>query len=294
MSGKPNRVCINIAEFKIELFSERKIDLEEGYLPFIDVNDSKITDFTIECIEGLPILPFNSSNLVFEAENESQKFYSVYKFGQGLGFVIYNQQTVNDIQQIAVLDESFGNWKIFAESKNDIFMPLRYPMGPIMMHYMTLKTNSVLMHASSAFDGTKARLFSGFSGAGKSTISMLWAKAGHQIINDDRLIIRKLEDGFYVYNTPMYYQDQPKKAPLSSIFLISHSPENKIKWLNGAVAVSKVMAFSIQNNYDRQFIQSRIDLFAELCSKVSVYELGFVPDESVVKFVLEHEAGENK
>lgn len=294
MPARPNSICISIAEFKIELFSEQKIDLEDGYLPFIDTNDSKVADFSIECIEGLPVELFNSDKLVFEAENEAQKFYSVYKHDQGHGFYIYNQQTVNDIQQIAVLDGSFCNWKIYAERRNGIFMPLRYPMGPIIMHYMTLKSNAVLMHASSAFDGTKARLFSGFSGAGKSTISMLWAKAGHQIINDDRLIIRKLEDGFYVYNTPMYYQDQPKKAPLSSVFLISHSPVNKIKQLNGAVAVSKVMAFSIQNNYDRQFIQSRIDLFAELCSKVSVYELGFVPDENVVKFVLNHEAGENK
>jgi len=294
MPGKPNRICINIAEFKIELFSEQKINLEDGYLPFIDENDAKVPDFSIECIEGLPVRAFDSSDLVFEAENESQKFYSVYKYGQGLGFYIYNQQTVNDIQQVAVLDGSFCNWKIYTGLKNDIFMPLRYPMGPIIMHYMTLKTNAVLMHASSAFDGTKARLFSGFSGAGKSTISMLWAKAGHQIINDDRLIIRKLEDGFYVYNTPMYYQDQPKKAPLSSVFLISHSPANKIKRLNGAVAISKVMAFSIQNNYDRQFIQSRIDLFADLCSNVSVYELGFVPDDNVVKFVLNHEAGETK
>lgn len=294
MPNQPNSIFIAIAEFNIQLFSERKIDLEEGYLPFIVENIAQDPDITIECIEGLPETTFKTSDLVFEAENELQKFYSIFKNGQGLGFVIYNQQTKNDIQQVAILDESFRHWKIYSNIENDIFLPLRYPMGPIMMHYMTMKTNAVLMHASSAFDGVKARLFSGFSGAGKSTISMLWAKAGHQIINDDRLVIRHMQDGFYVYNTPMYYQDMPKKAPLNSIFLISHSPENKIKQLTGVTAISKVMAFSIQNNFDRQFIQSRIDLFAQLCSKVSVYELGFVPDESVVKFVLSHETGGNK
>jgi hypothetical protein len=157
------------------------------------------------------------------------------------------------------------------------------------MHYITLKTNAVMMHASCAYDGKKARLFTGFSGAGKSTMSMLWSKAGRQIINDDRLIVRKQDGVFFVYNTPMYYKDIPKKAPLSSIFLISHSPENRIKKLSGAMSITRVMAFSIQNNFDRRFIESRLDLFTELCSLVGVYELGFVPDESVVNFVLDNE-----
>jgi hypothetical protein len=76
--------------------------------------------------------------------------------------------------------------------------------------------------------------------------------------------------------------------------LISHSPENKIKKLDGASAITKAMAFSIQNNFDRQFIQDRLNLFSQLCSKVAVYELGFVPGQQVVQIVLTHEAGGNK
>jgi len=55
------------------------------------------------------------------------------------------------------------------------------------------------------------------------------------------------------------------------------------------MSISRVMAFSIQNNFDRRFIEGRLDLFTELCSQVGVYELGFVPDESVVNFVLANE-----
>jgi hypothetical protein len=283
---------IEIAEFSIHLFSNTAFELEEGYWPFEKENETEIAaDFKIECILNLPDeLPFDISEPVFEAENEQQKFYSIYRVEQGLGIVIYNQQDINQIQQIAILDESYRNWKIYNTASANGFLPMKYPMGPILMHYITMKTNAVMMHASCAYDGVKARIFTGFSGAGKSTMSMIWAKAGHQIINDDRLIVRKKGDGFYVYNTPMYYQDIPKKAHLNSIFLISHSPENKIKKLNGALAVSRVMAFSIQNNFDRQFINSRIDLFSEIANQVSIYELGFVPDEQVVQFVLANES----
>ncbi len=281
---------IEIAEFSIHLFSDSAFELEEGYWPFEKQEENIEADFNIECILNLPKkIPFEISEPIFEAENEQQKFYSIYKHKDGLGIVVYNQQDINQIQQIALLDESFSNWKIYSAEYNGTHLPMKYPMGPILMHYITLKTNAVMMHASCAYDGVKARIFTGFSGAGKSTMSMIWSEAGNQIINDDRLIVRQMEEGFYVYNTPMYYQDIPKKAPLNSIFLISHSPENKIKKLSGALAVSKVMAFSIQNNFDRQFINSRIDLFTEMSNQVAIFELGFVPDKSVVQFVLANE-----
>ena len=289
MAAQMNSISLVIAGFSIRLFSDHEIQLEDGYLPFVETQDVAEPDFTVHCIEHMPQIDLDASDLLFRAENDFQKFYSVYSTGSQLAFVIYNQQTSNEIQQIAFLDESFKHWTVHCEVVNGLFLPLRYPMGPIIMHYITLKTNAVMMHASCAFDGTKARLFTGFSGAGKSTMSMLWSKAGNQIINDDRLIVRKQEGVFFVYNTPMYYKDMPKKAPLSSIFLISHSPENRIKKLSGAMSISRVMAFSIQNNFDRRFIEGRLDLFTELCSQVGVYELGFVPDESVVNFVLANE-----
>lgn len=286
--NQPNAICINIAEFSIKLFSDSVIELEEGYLPFVRNDEDQNLDIRIQCIAGLPAKYFESEP-VFEAENEVQKFYSIYKKDAGLAFVIYNQQTKNEIQQIAFLDKSFTCWKIYSVASENKLLPLKYPMGPIIMHYMTLKSDAVMMHASCAFDGEKARVFTGFSGAGKSTMSKIWSEAGNLIINDDRLIVRKQDDGFYVYNTPMYYRDIPKKAKLNSVFLISHSPENRIKKLDGALAISKVMAFSIQNNFDRQFIQDRLNLFTQLCSQIGVYELGFVPDESVVNFIIANE-----
>ena len=248
-------------------------------------------DVTIECFAGTPTNPFQNDELVFEAKNEKQRFYSIYRTGKDLGFIIYNQQNKDEIQQVAVLDETFTHWKAYSEALPDnSILPLKYPLGPIIMHYLTIKSDAVMMHASCAFDGKSARIFTGFSGAGKSTMSKLWSETGNRIINDDRIIIRKKEKGYVVYNTPMYYRDIPKEAPLNSIYLINHSPKNKIKKLSGALAVSKVMAFCIQNNFDKQFIQSRLNFFSELCMEIPVYDLGFVPDESAVNFIKANEA----
>ncbi len=275
---------IAIAEVVLHVFSKKAIELEAGYIPFL-VDKNETADIEVECYQGLPEVDLDASKLLFEAKNDEQRFYSIYETTEGYCFVLYNQQTKDEIQQIAYLNASFNYWKIYSYNA----LALKYPMGPIIMHYLTLLTDAVLMHASCAFDGKNGRMFSGFSGAGKSTMSMIWANAGSQIINDDRLVIRKMNGQFFVYNTPMYYVDISKKAPLSAIYLISHFPENKAKKLSGALAVSKVMAFCIQNNFDKSFINKRLEFFSDLCSSTPIYELGFVPDESVVSYIAENE-----
>jgi hypothetical protein len=295
MENQQNTIYLNIAGFSIMLYSNFNFELEEGYEPFISDKKTNEADITIRCFDDMPIWPFSQEELVFEAENEDQKFYSIFQARNDLGFLIYDQQNPGKVQQMAVLDKSFTKWMVFSKpnSENRLF-PLKYPLGPIIMHYLTINSDAVMMHASCAYDGTQARLFTGFSGNGKSTISKLWSDAGNQIINDDRIIIRKEKDGYFVYNTPMYYKDISKRAPLGAIYLIRHSPGNILNKLSGALAISKVMAFCIQNNFDKQFIQSRLNFFSDLCMHIPVCELGFVPDESVVDYVLAHEKGGDK
>lgn len=288
-------IRIKIADFIIQINSESSIEMEEGYIPFVIEHKEEPVDVIIHCFSGIPSTDFQTEELVFEARNDQQKFYSIFRSGTDLGFIIYDQQNRDEIQQVAYLDESFSSWKVYSEPLSEACLwPLKYPFGPIVMHYLTVKSNSVMIHASCVFDGFKGRIFTGFSGNGKSTISKLWADAENLIINDDRIIIRKVDADYVAYNTPMYYFDKPKSAVLNAIYLISHSPQNKMKKLSGALAVSKVMAFCIQNNFEQKLIQNHLDFLSEMCNHIPVYELGFVPNESVVKFVLANETGGTK
>lgn len=284
-------ISIRIAGYHIKLSSGNlPLESEPGYRSFI-IPEIAQPDVLICCKEGIPDTVFDMSQPVFEAENEEQKFYSIYKTDHGLGFVIYNQQNKTEIQQIATLDAGYREWTVYSRpTQAGTLQPLRYPMGPIIMHYLTVNTDAIMIHASCVFDGTKGRIFTGFSGAGKSTISGIWAAQGHLLVNDDRLIIRREGDNFFVHNTPMYYEDVPKRVPLHSIFLISHSPENRIRRVTGATAVSKVLAFCIQNNFDRYFISNNLKLISDVCAKTDIYELGFVPDSNVIDFILDNEA----
>lgn len=277
---------LKIADFCIDVLCQFDFELEVGYVPFVNESPTGNPDLTIECKPGLKEMEIDTLALAFRAENEEQRFYDIYTgVDNELMFVIYDQQNRSDIQQIGVLSADLKKWTLYIDDG----FPLKYPFGPIMLHYLTLQTNAVMMHASCAFDGVKGRMFTGFSGVGKSTMSMLWSKAGSMIVNDDRLIIRKQDDQYWVHNTPMYYSDRPKKTVLNGIFLISHAPVNRIKKLSGVEALSRARAFSIQNNFDRRFVEHSLNVFGELVEKVNVYDLGFVPDASVVTFIKENE-----
>lgn len=280
---------IKIADFTIRFKSGLNLYFDEGYLPFI-VDSTGKSDIEVDCKKGIPNDIFKGCQILFEAKSDDKKFYSVLKYGTSLGFILYNQQNINEIQQIGILDSTFRHWKIYSEPLDDgQLYTMKYPMGPILLYYLAVNNNAVMIHASGVFDGKKGRIFTGFSGTGKSTMAHQWLTSGSTIINDDRLIIRKINDKYFMYNTPMYYADQPKSAPVNEIHLIHHSPENSSMLITGAQAVSKVMAYCIQNNYDKRLIKNYIDFLSGLCMNANIYETGFLPDQSIVKYILKRE-----
>jgi hypothetical protein len=280
---------IKVADFIIRFNSDSSLYFDDGYLPYI-IDSNEKPDIEVDCIAGIPSNLLEGCPVLFEAKTNSQSFYSVLKYENGLGFIIYDQQNINAIQQIAILDSDSRKWTIYSETvENGQLYTMKYPMGPILLYYLAVNNNAVMIHASGVFDGEKGRIFTGFSGTGKSTMAQQWLLSGSTIINDDRLIIRRINDNYFMYNTPMYYADKPKTAPVNEIHLIHHSPVNSTSLITGAIAVSRVMAFCIQNNYDKRLIQNYIDFISGLCQNADIYETGFLPELSIVKYLLEHE-----
>lgn len=287
-----NSKTLSIAGFTIRLKAadEKLILIEESYLPFILTRKHISSDVIATSNKGIPEDLLQQTDLLFEAKNDQQKLFSIHDHSNSYRFIIYDQQAAGEVQQVALLDKDLSEWEFFSrqtDTKEEIF-PLLYPMVPLVLYYLTLKSEAVMLHASGVFDGDKGRLFTGFSGAGKSTMAYLWQKAGAKIINDDMLIVRKEKGNYVMYNTPMPYVDIPKKAKLDSAYLIKHAQNNGIKKLSGASAVSRLMAFCVQHNYNALFIEHHLNFLSDLCNKIPVYETGFLPDLSIVDFIKTH------
>ena len=67
-----------------------------------------------------------------------------------------------------------------------------------------LSFDALILHGAVIRHGEKCIVFSGDSGAGKSTQAELWNKyKGSEILNGDRLIIRRIDGVWYAFGIPM-------------------------------------------------------------------------------------------
>ena len=280
---------LRIAGFRIKIQAKhlKNILIEDSMLPFTEVGKNQTFDLLISSYDGIPEKVHSNGSLIFESKINAQLLFSVYDAGNSFLFKIFNQSIKNDVFQIAILDKDLTEWTVYSQpglSDHGIY-PLRYPLGSLVCYYLTAKYETILLHASGIYSSGKGKIFTGFSGSGKSTIAAIYQKSGGTCINDDRIMVCKNENGFLMHNTPMLYVDEPRSEMVSSVYLLSHAKSNNLHKLSGAEAVSKLMAVSLHHAFEKKIIVHHLEFLSELCNSVNVYELGFVPDADVVDFV---------
>jgi len=282
-----------IADFIIHVCNSSALPmlLEDGYMPFLS-NDGK-ADMTVHVRAGIPSNVLADATRIYSAVQDGNELWSIARDCDRYRFTVFDQDDATTVNQVAYTDEDFRDWeihcRILEQDGEQGICPLLYPMGPLLMYHLTLNHDALLVHGSAVFDGERGRVFSGFSGVGKSTLARIWKDHGATVINDDRLIIRMQGGGYTVHNTPMFYADEPRQAPLHAIFLPYHSPENRISPLIGAEAAARILAYCIQHGYDRAHVEHRLACVDRLCTSVPVHSLGVVPNEDIIPFIRQHE-----
>jgi hypothetical protein len=216
----------------------------------------------------------------------SPKFWSVWKHNSNLYIKTIFPLSVD--QKNAVLKFSLEEmeWDLWIDSDRQETDPLEYPLDGLILYYLTVINNDLLIHASGVNYTGEGFLFSGVSGKGKSTMARLWDGYGAKVIHDDRLIIRKTNNGYTMFNTPVYDNDNPVDSPLSRIFIIEHGNENRLVQLKEASAVSQVMANCIQHTWHTGIISHLSEAISDMCYTIPIYKLQFRPERSVIEYIL--------
>lgn len=105
---------------------------------------------------------------------------------------------------------------------------------------LLFQNSGFILHASACLINGEANIFTGFSGIGKSTIIRL-LKNNYQILADDSIIIRKIKNTFYLYQTPITDKEWWIKKGSSKYAL------GKVFFLHQA----KIFGIEKQQNKDR-------------------------------------------
>lgn len=147
------------------------------------------------------------------------------------------------------------------------------------------------LHSSVISVNGQAILFSAPSGTGKSTQADLWKKYEQaEIINGDRGLIRKKEEGFIVYGSPYAGSSQiitTLCAPVRAVVVLTQASQNKITRLKQSDAFAKLYQETTVNSWNSQFILRIMDLLNVFVEQIPVYQLDCLPDQGAVELLKE-------
>lgn len=146
----------------------------------------------------------------------------------------------------------------------------------------------LLLHASGGIRNGRGVLFSGVSGAGKTTMARL-APPSVRLLTDEISYLRRAEDGFRVYGTPfsgeLGIQGEPVSAPLAAIYLIEHGAANRLEPVPESEATRRLMRNTLFFARDAKLVADVFSTVCELVGRVPVYRLEFLPNPGVWEMI---------
>ncbi len=138
--------------------------------------------------------------------------------------------------------------------------------------------------------GGRGFLFAGYSGTGKSTTARIWRENGAAaLLSDERVAVRQESDQYWMYGTPWHSNVEdscsPERVQLERIFILEHAAQNRVRRIRPVAAVAELAARSFLPFWNPKGLELALEFLDELTQSIPCYELGFVPDSSVIDFV---------
>lgn len=204
--------------------------------------------------------------------------------GYGMPFVNYDiyKETLPDgmnryerADYLIEADESFQNVSIQVFDS----LALKHALMHLYSLYILRQQYGLLVHSSCVVDKDNAYLFTGHSGAGKSTAASL--SLGRGIISDEATVLRIRSDGVSVFHSPFRSELQdmaatePREWPLAGIHLLHQAKQHKRYPLAKAEGFLKLMDKVFFWNPAPAEAMLIMRLLRQLADLVPLYDLHF-------------------
>lgn len=273
---KVAEVCLSI---KVDNYDLHK-KLLSYFADFLSQHDPQVF-VNIKCGDFKPPL---SKEITYQntfwdmGQNRKQKFLAFREFGEALSkreytsaiWLSYNRKSVD----------------CYTKTPGGEFLLLGHYPG-ILYRLIVGWYQGIYLHSCGTTNCHEGKnfLFVGTSNHGKSTLAKL---SNQKVINDDRTIIRQLQEGMVMFSPPGYGRmnsSSPKRATVDKVFFLEHAKDNFAQPMTASAAASRLFSSTIPPFWSRQRMRETFDFCTELAQRVPCYKLGFVPDASVWEFL---------
>lgn len=294
-------VVINMdSDFQLETFTPEEVlyHVTERFTDFYyEGNDKPHIIINVQVVERLPrIVNAEPIFTTYHFQDGSENWRLVKK---GSEYIF--KCPLDDKKQTIFVNETFDRATAYLhpkKGKGKVWNPmdLIYDfLQVLLIHHLALRKTGIFTHSVGIKDvDGNGFLFNGKSGAGKSTTAQLWHNHAKAIIlNDDRVIVRKHDDEFFIHGSPWhgdfndYLHSMKDGAPLKKIFFIYHSSNNKAKQAAQKEAFYQLYPAIFPTFWDKKCLENTAALAEDLIANVPCYNLGFVNNEEIIDFVRE-------
>ncbi len=155
-----------------------------------------------------------------------------------------------------------------------------YPVDEVLMCRLLISEGVLVVHGATVEYEGMALLFTGHSGAGKSTIAAIAESAGAKVLSDDRSIVTVRESTPTVWGTPWHGTHRrgiPDAMPLTAMFLLVQDSEDRAERISPARATGELLVRLIHPGSRPADVERLLDGVTEVAGRVPMAELRFRP-----------------
>ena len=168
--------------------------------------------------------------------------------------------------------------------------PMLHPVDRVLWMGVLAHQFGFIVHSCGWSCNGKALLFPGVSGAGKTTLCRQLMAAGQgNILSDDRVILKKEDQGIRACGTPWpgdAKQARNESAPLAALCFIEKSPDHYLLPIRSSEALRRLLEAASVPWFSCELRDRVLPLLEQVVTTVQAFRLGFHPEPGVTDLLL--------
>lgn len=292
------RVCLNIADIVVALkwsnpdLSPNLTEATQQFL--VETPDSDVT-VTADWGEKHHFDDVPEDSMLFD----SGALWKLYDQG-GHHHFRFTSETFGPLPyKVATFSPDYTSGQVYlnrevSQAYTQWMNPLEYPLDELIVTHVLSQGGGVEVHACGLVgDSGHGYLFLGQSGAGKTTISRIWQNhaPGVTILSDDRIVLRKVGNGIWMYGTPWHGEGDlscAAQVQVTSIFFLKHGNTNQCTALSQTEMTTRLFACCFPPFHSPSGLSFTLGFLEEVAQAVPGWELSFMPDKRVISLIGQH------
>ena len=265
------------------ILSENKVKITKNFQPFL--RNYQISDYVIEYVSCAKLTDLYGEFLYTGIEydviqKENGDIIRIFKDAKKAGFV-YAYSRMLPFEEHVKIFYLKGNEEYFDDTNNSFFHS-----G---WEQILLWKKRMILHASLIDTAYGGILFSGVSGAGKTTQAELWMKWEQaRQINGDRPILYKSDKGWLGGGSPYAGSSEcyiNECIPIKTIILLEQGTQTSLQRVSITEAVKRIYANSTVYTWNKEYVEKLLNLIMILVQEIPVYRLINRADHDSVEIV---------